>query len=424
MFGTNIFWTFLSKFGSAIASLAILIISSRELGAERMGIISLVILGITIVQLPAGLFGGTALVYMVPRHSFITLFVPAYFFAVVASGIVTYVLAAAEAFPRMYFREVFCLGVLVSWYTINLYILLGKERIRWHNFITLLQSVVQLGVLYVLILRVGNQVISSYLYAYEISYALAWLLSFISLPFSLKGAGFTDWKAAIRDTFRYGFMVQVSSFLQLGNYRLTYYFIKKSLGLQALGIFSVAIQVAESVWIISRSISMVQFARVSNSDNPHDHVRRTLFLVKLSVLGTFAGLIVFFLVPARFFLYIFGHDFGAVKELILYLSPGIFAVAVTSILSAYFSGSGNIRINTLSSFIGLLIVAVAGHWLIMYGGLPGAAAANVAAYLGAFVFSVVMFVRKGNVSFRSFLPGSSDRELVRLFFSRFFSRQK
>jgi O-antigen/teichoic acid export membrane protein len=163
---------------------------------------------------------------------------------------------------------------------------------------------------------------------------------------------------------------------------------------------------------------MVQFARISNSQDTTAHLRQTLFLIKISAAGTIAGLSFFLFCPAEFFAWLFGPDFYPARQLILYLSPGILLVAITSIISSYFSGSGKIWINTIGSFIGLVLAVIITAPLVHSHQLPGAALSNTLVYTGAFLVSLVAFVIIGKLKPVDFLPGKEDGEKLRLLYQR------
>lgn len=427
MFAQNIFRTLLSKLGSALISLFVLIISSRILGPENMGAISLIILGITIIQLVTGLLGGSNLVYMASRHHPLALLIPSYLLSVIGSLAVSLLLVAFDVLPHgsafvSYGQLTFVLGVLISWTLANFNIILGKEMVKAHNLLSFFQSLVHLSVLLVLFYGVEQRTLNAYLEAYFMSLLLTFILSLFFIPYAVSSFKPSEVYPAVKQTFRYGFMVQLSSLLQLGNYRYVYLVMKNNLS--SLGVFAVAMQVAESLWIIARSISMVQFARISNTDKPEVHILKTVFLVKLSFVATVLGLLFFFVLPTDFFGMLFGKDFSGLKPLLLILSPGILAVAMTSILSAHFSGSGKIYINTIGSFAGLVAAVLLATPLITELKLEGAALVNVCAYTVAFLWALIVFIIWHKVSFFRFFPAKEDGQLARSFFQRLFSKKQ
>lgn len=390
-----------------------------------MGVISLVVLGITIIQLVTGLLSGSALIYYASRHNRTALLLPAYGLSILGSAIVSFILVQTNALPSIEFGFITgILGCLISFHTTNFNLLLGAEKIKIHNILTFLQSSIMLSAILVLIFVKQDHAFEFYFFAFAISYAFPWFLSFNYLELESKWFRSYQLEPAIKDTLKYGFMVQVSSLLQLGNYRMTYYVVKAELGLEALGVLSVAMQIAESVWIIPRSMSMVQMARLSNSDNVEEQYKKTIMLVKLSLSGTFLAILAFFLIPSSFYVYILGEELYQIKGVIMALSPGIFAVAITTILSAFFSGTGKIQINLFGSLLGLIVVVITSYYLIGLYELRGAAFANTFAYGAAFIFSLLVFIIRGKVKWNEFLPQNKDVTFAKGFLLRFLGKQQ
>jgi len=196
--------------------------------------------------------------------------------------------------------------------------------------------------------------------------------------------------------------------MQLFNYRLSYYIIEKYFDRATLGVFSIGVQISESVWIISKSIAMVQYARIANStDEAYAH-RLTSDFIKITGLITVAILAVLLVLPAQFFVLIFKAGFSNVTEVILSLSPGILAVALSLMLSHYFSGSGKPWHNTISSGIGLVFTVGLGFTLIPVYGISGAGLTASAAYMAGMLYQLFIFIRRSPNGWRCLQLKQSD----------------
>ena len=126
----KIIYTFASKFLSGILSLLIIILAARYLGHEGRGIISLLVLNITIVIMFNNFMGGGALVYLIPRENFTQLLVPTYLWALISSLLISYILTVSGLSPSEYGIHLFLLSFVHSMVTINGNFLLGFERIK------------------------------------------------------------------------------------------------------------------------------------------------------------------------------------------------------------------------------------------------------------------------------------------------------
>ena len=66
-----------------------------------------------------------------------------------------------------------------------------------------------------------------------------------------------------------------------------------------IGIYSAALQVSESLWQFARSVSIVQYAKVSNLDDKEKGMRISMLLAKLNYAVTAVGIIVLLIIPEK-----------------------------------------------------------------------------------------------------------------------------
>lgn len=409
MLSAHILRTFLSRCATAGISLLIVVLCSRELGAEGMGKISLLVLAITIISLVTGLWGGAGLVYLTPRHANRHLLGMGYVWSLLGSVLCTLPLYVFNLYPEEFGWHVALLGALVSAANVNMYLLLGRERIKAHNAITLLQSVALALVVIVHFYVLHGREVMVYLWGMYASHAMVFSASFLVLWRSRSGGKHAfSWLETGKATFRYSFQVQLGSVMQLLNYRLPYYLIEHVAGLGVLGKFSVAVQVAEAIWIIARSVSLVLYSKISNLADKAKAAEWTLLLFKANLLATFVALLVLLCIPSVFFMALFGKDFDAVKLVLLGLAPGILAVAGTTQFSTYFSGVGKIGINVWGSFIGLLATLAFGVLLVTFYGIMGAAVTCSVSYVLSLGFAWWVFYRQTHFPAKVYLPQATD----------------
>ena len=177
-----------------------------------------------------------------------------------------------------------------------------------------------------------------------------------------------------------------------------------------IGIYSAAIQVGEALWIIAKSFSLVLYARVSNEADEQKAQNVTLVLAKFSFIFTTFLCILILLIPDSLFQVIFGDDFIGISKLLLYLLPGISAFGFSILISSYFSGIGKFYINTLGSFIGLIITIIACYSLIPVYGTTGAAIATSLSYCTSALFLIICFIRSRKISVCDLLPSKKESD--------------
>lgn len=379
------------RVAAALISLLIVVVAGRELGAEVLGQVSLLVVAITIINLVGGFAGGSALVYLMPRHEGRSLLYLSQLWAIVSGLATGSLLLLINAFPAEYAWHVFVLGIIGSLNQNFMSALLALQRIKAHNFITLMQSVGTIATLIIMVLVFNIRSIEAYIMALYCAYASV----LIVCTFLVKNMGRRAGERAgegLSILFGYGSLVQLSSILALLTYRLTYYYTEAWLGLAALGILSVAVQISEAVWILPKSIALVQYSKISNLKSDRDSAHLTTFLLFVTTLLTAIGLSVLIFIPNSIYTSIFGSDFNNLSPVILFIVPGILAIALNIILSHFFSGTGRIILNLIGSAIGLLVVATSGFLLINNGTVSDAALVSSLGYVANFVFAITSFL--------------------------------
>jgi O-antigen/teichoic acid export membrane protein len=94
------------------------------------------------------------------------------------------------------------------------------------------------------------------------------------------------------------------------------------------------------------------------------------------------------LIPAELYSMIFGKDFSQTKEIILFLSPGILAIAVSNIIGYYFAGINKLRILNVKAIIGLIFTVVSSLYIIPKWGIRGACIVTSISYSGLYTVKI------------------------------------
>ena len=391
----------------ALTSLGIVTVAARTLGAEGMGTIQLFVLGITFIQLISALVGGSVLVYMSARFPLVQLIVPAWIWTLLISASGSWLLTTFNVAPPEFALDLFFISLLQSLFAINQNIQIGKEKIMQYNLAAIAQSLMMLASLgLIFTLSVSPQVID-YIHALYFSFGIAFLISFAGIiKYFTPAKPFN--REVIRETLRFGSYVQMAGIMQFFNYRLSYYIIEKFFDRATLGIFSIGVQISESVWIISKSIALVQYSRISNSKDDNYNVKITLDFIKFTSVFTILVIAFLLLLPQEFFVLVFRNDFRNVGQVIMSISPGILAVAISLMFSHYFSGSGKPWHNTISSGIGLIFTVALGFTLIPAMGIVGAGITSSLAYSASMLYQFIVFKKMSSTPLAHFIPGKED----------------
>jgi O-antigen/teichoic acid export membrane protein len=410
----------------AIISFAIVVFTTNFFGAEGRGEISLFVLNLTLVSM-FSLVGGTSLVYLTSRVTPENLLLPSYFWAFNSSIGITALLWFVGLQNTQFIYHLGLLALMESLTQVNLQLVLGDNRIARYNLVQFLQVVLLLAGLALAYFVFNLEGIEAYIAAFYVSrlYSVAHSLSSIYslLGFEKPEIIRANFWLNLKNLFSYGWVIQTANIAQLLNYRVSYWLLEKLLpekGTQLVGIYSTGINLAEAIWILSRSVSTVQYAEISNTRDDSYQVDLTVGLFKLNTIITFLGMIPLLIIPSTWFEWVFGQgeNFDQIQLVLLFLFPGIVANAAAGSLSHYFSGVARYHVNTYGSIAGLVVTLILGILLIPSMGLAGAAIAASGSYITSLFYQWVVFLKKENVKWQHFLLDERDIARVKTLFYR------
>ncbi|MBP6312004.1 MAG: polysaccharide biosynthesis C-terminal domain-containing protein [Flavobacteriales bacterium] len=397
-----------SRVTITLLNLLLVMATGKMLGVTGLGTISLIILGITFILLLSHIVGGGALAYLAPRYAAKRLLGPAYLWATLSALVAYVILTFIPMVPDGLALHVAALAWLFALVSIHTNVLLGRKRIGAQNMLLILQSALLLGTYWFLLHNDGADILD-YIHAAYVAHGCTALISGIAM-FRAGDPVPDDGRSAWGALFLQGSMVQGANAMQLINYRFTYVLLETLQGLGILGIFSVAVQLAESAWLAPKSLGTVLYAEVSNTSDPVRQRNATLTILKAALVFAAVVVILLLLVPESVYQWFFGAEVVGLRPIIAIMGPGLLAMAASQAFSHYFSGTGQNQHNLIGSGIALCITLLAGYFLVKSYGLWGAAATASVAYCANGIYQGVVFSRHTGASMRLFLPGRADWE--------------
>jgi O-antigen/teichoic acid export membrane protein len=340
-----------ARFAALIVNFFIVALTSNLWGTTGRGEIALIIANIAIISVLSNIACGSTIAFHAQKEERDILIIISLMgsFVFSLSGSLVFSLTTGTR----YFMDLFIISFLSSLTGAITMYWLGRRNLKLYNILTLLNPAFVLLFLltFYYLFRISS--LRAVFYAYYAGLALLLIIGITTLRtnihFNLAGIRFKN----ILKIIGYGASNEFNYFIQFLNYRLSYYFIARILGLAPLGIFSVAVSCAEAVWIVSRSMSALNFSNILNSKDQAASISSTVVYAKQSLwISIFLmGLII--IVPRSLFEYIFGQGFGEIKTYLIYLMPGIIAIAVSNLYGHYFAGTGKLNILRNKSILGL-----------------------------------------------------------------------
>lgn len=356
MLSKNTTFTIGTKFIILLANFVLVVFSTRLWGSAGRGEIALVLANVSIITIFGNIFCGSTVAYHTPRERRDFLLTLSFTGAVIVSLAGALIFSALFGFT--YFLPLFLISLLISLTSAISAYWLGKNNIKNYNLITILSPVCILIALVVLYFLFNKKALDTYFLAYYagtgavLCVGIAGLL--ISEHYRVPNIKFNS----IKSILNYGVNNEFNYLIQFLNYRLSYYFIARLLGLAELGVFSIVISVSEAVWIISRSMSVIHFSNIINSDDQLKNRNETIAFARQSLFISLFVLGLAVVIPRSVYQYIFGNEFLEVRKFIILLIPGIVSIAVSNLYGHYFAGKGKLNILRNKSLIGLAATLV------------------------------------------------------------------
>jgi O-antigen/teichoic acid export membrane protein len=179
--------------------------------------------------------------------------------------------------------------------------------------------------------------------------------------------------------------------------------VEEFIGLSSTGIYSVAVLVAELVWVVSSSISQAAYARIGDPDRAAAG-RITVYAVHASLIALAALSLPLWLVAAWLLPLLLGSAYAEAMPVLAILLPGVVAYGAASALSAFFTNHAG-RPYIAAALAGLSLVSTVALSLVLIPlwGTLGAAAATTVSYVVSVAVSVLVFCKVSSVSLRQLM---------------------
>ncbi|MCD9618944.1 lipopolysaccharide biosynthesis protein [Chryseobacterium gleum] len=381
--------TFVSRFLILILSFGLVIYSTNMWGSEGKGTISIVIANAAAVSFFSNIFSGSSASYFASRFKIEKVLLYAYLWSVLTGLLIPFLFSLASI-QGEYLFYLIGISVFSSLLSTNISLFIGTQDIKKFNVYTVLQQLVHIVFIVILVYAFGKKDVSVYFLAQIGCLALLFLTSFFQIIKKCKISEISFCKEVGRNMFEYGWKTQLSAFVQFLNYRLSFYFLEHFEGIASVGIFSIGVTFSEAIWTITRSIAVILYSDVVNSKSREESIGKTKESLKLTFFLMIGFVLGIMIIPSQVYEFIFGKEFRDTKEIMLLLSPGIFAIAVSDMVGHYFSGMRDLKILNVKSIAGLAVTVVLSFIMIPRWGILGACIATTSSY---FVSSLLLFMK-------------------------------
>lgn len=287
---------------------------------------------------------------------------------------------------------------LLSGFLISIF--LGKEKIIIYNKINIFQAIFQLIAITVFVVILKQGVLGA-----VISYVLGIIgLALVVILFITKFTKitFSFNRKLLKDSTKYGLKAYFGNLTQFLNYRLDMLLVAAFLTPASVGFYSIAVGIAERLWMLPGAIATVLFPRISSIKNKEAN-NLTPRIARHTFLIIFVFSLILALIAKPLIKILFGSVFLPSVVPLIILLPGIIALGGCKILTADLAGRGKPQFGTYAAFASLVVNIPLNLWLIPKWGISGAAFASSTAYITATLMVMVAFVKISNTSWVTIL---------------------
>jgi O-antigen/teichoic acid export membrane protein len=280
-------------------------------------------------------------------------------------------------------------------------ILQGYQDFRRYNYLTVIVQLTTFVLSAVLIygFKMG---VPAVIVAFLLGQLLSLVITVVMLrPYLQRTPGTEEhvswWKYG-RKAVGYGWKQHLSAIIAFVNYRIDFFFVNLFLGPALAGTYYIAIQLGESMWIISKVVSTVLLPRLAELHSQEQtRLQLTPLITRLVfsftalaaiVVGVLAGPIVS----------LWGKEAAAAAAALVWLLPGIVMGAATRIIAYDFAARGKPEYNSYLAIVVVVINVAANVVLIPRVGIIGGAISTTIAYTANTIATVYLYRRFSDIS--------------------------
>lgn len=179
----------------------------------------------------------------------------------------------------------------------------------------------------------------------------------------------------------YGWKSQVSILLSFSMYRVDLFLLNAAINPAVVGIYIVATQLAERLWILSQAVGVVILPRLAQLDTDEaQRLRLTPLITRWVTLLAFLGAIVMIVLGYPFIVVLYGAEYARAYLALVALLPGVVVLSGARVLANDLAARGRPETNMVVSIIALFVNIGANLALIPGYGIVGAALASTISY--------------------------------------------
>lgn len=276
----------------------------------------------------------------------------------------------------------------------------GLNRIKRSSMIDIVETVSKLAFMLLLVALLGGGVRGA-VYAAAAASVCGLAYAVLILPRGTLGRPAFD-PAVAGDLVKFGLKGHLGNIVQFFNYRLDLLLVNFFLTAESVGIYYIAVMIAELAWYVPTAVASVLLPKISASTREAAN-EFTPMISRITVAATLVFSVLLALAAGPAIRLAFGRGFEPALMPLLILLPGIVVFSVSKVLASDLVGRGYPLYPTYIAGVSLAATVVLNVLLIPEYQLAGAAAATSLSYLAASVFFLRVAGRLSGVSCSEYL---------------------
>jgi len=398
-FAKNTIITFVTRFLKLIFAVGITMIIARILGAGGSGAYSLIVLLPTFLIVFTNFGIGSASVYFIGKKKYPLSQILGN--SIIFSLIISFLALAVGLIVVFYFSDTLFQGVGKRYLLLGLSlipfqiflsflenILLGLREIKKYNLITL----IPIASFFILILSLflnPSWGLTAVIASQFIGLVVSCLISFSWIRKLTNGTSFNFNKNYVKETLDYGFKTYLGGAFSFLSFRADIFLINLFTGTLAVGFYSVAVNISENIWLISKSAATMLFPEVASEERKSQWL--TPIVCRNILLITAILALVLFLISKWLIVLLFTERFLNSVLPLRILLIGTIAISGSRIITSDLHGRGKPILSAYSNLSAIILNIILNLILIPKYGIIGAAWASAVSYSMAFLMNLVFY---------------------------------
>ncbi len=389
---------------------AIVVVVSRLAGVAGYGLLSLMIVNVTLFNMVSGFGSDAGITYHSANTSLQTGKIIAIIFWVVllqvmllgVTELIFYFFKGHYWIADNNFASYWWMGILLL-LSISLtekYTALfnGHYLFTLCNRLLLLSNLLVLAVFCFLLICYPVHEAKYLVAVYVVLYLLQSLVLVVTFHRHLKAGMHLPAVSAteIKSFLSFSSITLVTNIIQFLAYKADYWFIAYYRGEQELGWYALSVRLVQVFWILPLMFAGILFPQVAREKTDYEKHKMNSFIRMLFFVNMVAGIALFagvqWLIPA-----LFGEMYRNSIAPFRVLLPGIILFCHTTILAAYFAGRGLLRINLRGSLVSFCSILFLDVILIPAYGMKGAAIASSIGYSITTAYFIIVYCRQAGI---------------------------